>query len=375
MTPRSPSIGSSLPIEAAARRIMLKVPIRLTRITRSKSASGWGPSRPATRLATPMPAQLTSTRAGPCAASALAIPAPAEASSATSPTTPRPPAALAASAAAAGLRSKTATRAPLAASASAVARPNPEPPPVTIAATPVSFIALPPSAPASPSLPHLAARRFAPRSADLQEQPAPFDLHRISRKIHTGRRALRFAGGEVEPAVMHRTFDDRALDIAVGESRLFVGANAVGGEVAAIRRSIERILPAFVLERRDVLGRYAVGGSSVDPAFAHLPMILNSSPSRASGRRGPRPRRRRQLAVEVGNLSATRRLLNIQVSSHFFGMIIPHLIIFGMFVTQVTDARRPPQANLCYLFGTIWPRDPRRPERAIAAQNRWEEPD
>jgi len=98
-------------------------------------------------------------------------------------------------------------------------------------------------------------------------------------------------------------------------------------------------------------------------------MILDSSPSRASGREGPGRAVAGSFAVQVGNLSATRRLLNIQVSRHFFGMIIPHLIIFGMFVTQVTDARRPPQANLCYLFGTIWPRDPRRPERAIAAQN------
>ena len=46
---------------------MLKEPIRLTLITLSKSASGIGPSRPITRLATPMPAQLTSTRAGPWA--------------------------------------------------------------------------------------------------------------------------------------------------------------------------------------------------------------------------------------------------------------------------------------------------------------------
>ena len=50
---------------AAASRIMLKVPIRLMRMTRSKSASGIGPSRPTMRLAGPMPAQLISMRAGP----------------------------------------------------------------------------------------------------------------------------------------------------------------------------------------------------------------------------------------------------------------------------------------------------------------------
>ena len=50
---------------------MLKEPIRLTLITLSKSASAIGPSLPITRLATPMPAQFTSTRAGPWAAGGL----------------------------------------------------------------------------------------------------------------------------------------------------------------------------------------------------------------------------------------------------------------------------------------------------------------
>src|SRR3984957_10610253 len=238
MTPRSPSIGSSLLIAALARRIMLKVPIRLTRITLSKSASGWGPSRPTTRLATPTPAQLTSTRAGPCPAAAFAIAAPAEASSATSPTTARPPIALAASSAAVGLRSNTVTFAPLAASASAVARPSPEPPPVTIAATPVSFIALPPSARVNQACRHIKGRR-APfgrrggragatrvRSVELDKQPAALDLHRVGRKVDAGGGALGFAGGEVEPSVVHRAFDDRARNEAVGELDRFGGHTA-----------------------------------------------------------------------------------------------------------------------------------------------------
>src|SRR6202046_5250656 len=284
MTPRSPSIGSSLLIAALARRIMLKVPIRLTRTTLSKSASGWGPSRPTTRLATPTPAQLTSTRAGPCPAAAFAIAAPAEASSATSPTTARPPTALAASSAAAGLRSKTVTFAPLAASASAVARPSPDAPPVTIAATPDSFIALPPSARANLARPHIDRRRFAPlharwtraprnagrASVELDEQPAAFDLHRIGGKVDAGGPALRFAGGEIEPAVMHRAFDDRARNETVGKFDQFVRAQAVGGEIMVVGCAGGRILPAFVFERRDVLGRNAVGGTGVDPALAHF---------------------------------------------------------------------------------------------------------
>ena len=46
---------------------MLNVPIRLTRTTRSKVASGIGPSRPTIRAAGATPAQLTSTRTGPSA--------------------------------------------------------------------------------------------------------------------------------------------------------------------------------------------------------------------------------------------------------------------------------------------------------------------
>ena len=45
---------------------MLKVPVRLTAMTFSNSASGIGPSRPTMRLAGPTPAQLIRMRAGPC---------------------------------------------------------------------------------------------------------------------------------------------------------------------------------------------------------------------------------------------------------------------------------------------------------------------
>src|ERR1700678_3161128 len=279
MIPRSPSIGSSLAIPAATRRIMLKLPTRLTRITFSKSASGCGPSRPTTRLAMPMPAQLTSTRAAPCAAAALTSAAPAEASSATSPASARPPIALAASSAAAGLRSRTVTFAPLAASASAVARPNPEPPPVTIAATPVSFIALPPSARAGSGRPYQPAALRAragrsaarsPASAEPNEQPAAFDLHRIGREVDAGWRALRFAGGEIEAAIVHRAFDDRVLNETAGELHRLMRAQAVGGEVAVVHRAVERVMLALVFERRNVLGQDTVGGTSVDPALAQL---------------------------------------------------------------------------------------------------------
>ena len=113
---------------------MLNVPIRLTLITLLKSASAIGPSRPTTRLATPMPAQFTSTRAGPCALAAAAIAASAEAASETSQVTATPLISAATVSASLALRSNTATLAPCAASFRAVAAPSPDAPPVTIAA-------------------------------------------------------------------------------------------------------------------------------------------------------------------------------------------------------------------------------------------------
>ena len=134
-TPRSPvDNGSSFDMPDVASRSMLKEPIRLTLITRSKSASAIGPSLPITRLATPMPAQFTSTRAGPWAAAALAIAASAEAASETSQITATPPISAATVSASFSLRSQTATLAPCAASRRAVAAPNPDAPPVTMAA-------------------------------------------------------------------------------------------------------------------------------------------------------------------------------------------------------------------------------------------------
>src|ERR1700736_2952672 len=72
MTPRSPSASGASPIMwAAARRIRLKLPIRLISITWRKASSAIGPSRPTMRAAGPMPAQLIRMRAAPCAARAL----------------------------------------------------------------------------------------------------------------------------------------------------------------------------------------------------------------------------------------------------------------------------------------------------------------
>src|SRR6202021_2791365 len=113
---------------------MVKETIRLILMTRSNSASGIGPSRPITRLATPMPAQLINTRAAPWALAAVAIAAAAEGASGTSQVTATPPISGATACANLVLRSHTATLAPAMASRRAVAAPNPDAPPVTIAA-------------------------------------------------------------------------------------------------------------------------------------------------------------------------------------------------------------------------------------------------
>ena len=135
-TPRSPvACGSSLLMPLVTSRSMLNVPIRLTLITFSKSPSAIGPSRPITRLATPMPAQFTSTRGcWPSALMASATAASAPAASDTSQTTGTPLISAATSWASLALRSNTATLAPCDASLRAVAAPRPEAPPVTMAA-------------------------------------------------------------------------------------------------------------------------------------------------------------------------------------------------------------------------------------------------
>src|SRR5580700_1769802 len=137
MMPRSPSCsGSRFCIAVPARRSALNVPIRLMAMTRSKSVSGIGPSRPTMRLAGPMPAQLIRMRGVPWSAAALANAASVAAALVTSHATAMPLMSIATSAAALALTSKIATLAPASANMRAVAAPSPEAPPVTIAACP-----------------------------------------------------------------------------------------------------------------------------------------------------------------------------------------------------------------------------------------------
>src|SRR5579863_10245564 len=149
MTPRcpSPSAGSVRAMAAAAMRMRLKVPIRLTLMTRWYGARSCGvPSRPTVRAAQPMPAQLTATRSGIPVPAAASTAAWTEASSATSVRANTPPVSLATRLPPSSFRSAMTTVAPAAASARAVASPSPLAPPETIAAVP--FTSMPRSIPA-----------------------------------------------------------------------------------------------------------------------------------------------------------------------------------------------------------------------------------
>src|SRR4051794_41779677 len=135
MTPRSPSTGSVSTIAAAASRMTLNVPIRLTRTTFSNASSGSTPCLPSTRPGVPTPAQLTTMRSG---ASAVAVCTACwtPASSVTSSPAKLPPISFARSSPGDEGRSAMTTCAPASASAVAVASPNPLAPPVTIAEQP-----------------------------------------------------------------------------------------------------------------------------------------------------------------------------------------------------------------------------------------------
>src|SRR6266849_5072625 len=138
MTPRSPSASAlKLCMSAATSRMTLKVPTRLMLMTRSKSASGIGPSRPTMRLAGPTPAQLIKMRAAPCLSRACARAAAACSAWVTSHCSASPPIFSATARAPSRLTSSTATLAPARASSLAVAAPRPEAPPVTTAACPL----------------------------------------------------------------------------------------------------------------------------------------------------------------------------------------------------------------------------------------------
>ena len=80
MTPRSSPTRSSWLMRSAARRMTLKVPIRLISMMRWKSSRGNAPCLPTVLIALPVPAQLTTTRRSPSSAATSSAAATASAS-------------------------------------------------------------------------------------------------------------------------------------------------------------------------------------------------------------------------------------------------------------------------------------------------------
>ena len=141
ITPRPPSLvtGSSCAMAKAHCVLIKNVPVRLMAITREKVSRSCACQRSLSRflltvrLPTTMPAQLTSTRSGPCAARAFCKAVVMESGSVTSASQNKAPCCCAISAPR-GSRSNRLTLTPWARNIAQVACPNPDAPPVMMAA-------------------------------------------------------------------------------------------------------------------------------------------------------------------------------------------------------------------------------------------------
>ena len=94
----------------------------------------------------------------------------------------------------------------------------------------------------------------------------------IGLQRHADRLALRRAVGEVETPVVLGAFDERAVDQAVGQMGVAVGADAVGGVKLAVGRAVDRVGLAFVVEADDVFLLQEAAGADFDPAV-HRPAL------------------------------------------------------------------------------------------------------
>src|SRR6201996_6096541 len=116
---------------------------------------------------------------------------------------------------------------------------------------------------------------------------AVFHLDRVGAQVHQHRGAERLAAGVVEPAVVLGALDDAALDQAVAQQRLLVGAVAVGGVVGVLGGPVERVVLAGVLERDDVLGVDLVRRAGGDPLGHEAGAPCQATAASASGRARP----------------------------------------------------------------------------------------
>ena len=87
---------------------------------------------------------------------------------------------------------------------------------------------------------------------------------------HAGRRTLRRAVGDVEAPVVFGALDEPALDEAVGQMRVAVGANAVGRVERAVGGAVDGVGLLLVVETDDVFLFQEVADANFNPAV-HRP--------------------------------------------------------------------------------------------------------
>src|SRR6266705_5853638 len=103
----------------------------------------------------------------------------------------------------------------------------------------------------------------------LEENRTVFDFHGIGANVLGAGNADRLAGRDVKLPLVQRAFDLLALDEAVGEARLSVGAGVVRGENFSAEVVQAHRLRAEADEQRPVFGN--IGGvGDFYPVLAHV---------------------------------------------------------------------------------------------------------
>jgi hypothetical protein len=106
-------------------------------------------------------------------------------------------------------------------------------------------------------------------STEIDQDRITIEFDGKGPKIDADRRGLCLAGSIVEPAVMLRTLDNVADDQAIGQVGLFVRAKAVRREVFVVRRTVDGVGFARVIEPDDVLHVDIANFAGFDPVGHH----------------------------------------------------------------------------------------------------------
>src|SRR6266704_6592062 len=99
---------------------------------------------------------------------------------------------------------------------------------------------------------------FSTASLFFEQYRAVFDFHGVGADVLGAGLADRLAGRDVKLPLVQRAFDLLALDEAVGEARLSVGAGVVRGENSSAEVVQAHRLRAEADEQRSVFGN--IGG-------------------------------------------------------------------------------------------------------------------